>query len=264
MKKKYFFFDIDGTLTDRTTGIIVPSALEAIQKLQAAGHFVSLATGRAFYKAEKFRKLYDREFPNMVCNGGHGIFYQGALRENKPIDYEKSLAIYRQAIDLGYGVYVALDDSDKVYANSFRFFEQSGIRKEKTTYIIDEDFDPANYDKIYKLYLSIPAEEEERLTLRDTVGHMRFESEYLMFQPDAKKDGILRMLEYVGGNPEDVIVFGDDTNDVNMFDERFYKVAVGNACDSLKEQADFIAEKNIEDGIYKACEAHGWFQAVDA
>lgn len=26
MEKKYFFFDIDGTLTDRSTGKIVPSA----------------------------------------------------------------------------------------------------------------------------------------------------------------------------------------------------------------------------------------------
>ena len=33
LDKKYFFFDIDGTLTDRTTGLIVPSAREAVRKL---------------------------------------------------------------------------------------------------------------------------------------------------------------------------------------------------------------------------------------
>ncbi len=32
MDKKYFFFDIDGTLTDIKTGIPVPSALETIKK----------------------------------------------------------------------------------------------------------------------------------------------------------------------------------------------------------------------------------------
>lgn len=257
MDKKYFFFDIDGTLTDNQTKQIVPSAAQAIKKLQEAGHFVSIATGRAYYKAEPFRA--EHGFANMVCNGGHGIFYHGKLQENRPIDYEKSLAIYRQALELGYGVLVALDDSEKVYANSFRFYDQVGIRKEPTKYIIDENFDPAKEPAIYKMYISIPKEEEGKLTLKDTVGNLRFVPEYLMFQPDEKKDGIYRMLEYAGGDEKDVIVFGDDYNDLCMFDDKFYCVAMGNACDALKEKADYIAEKNVEDGIYKACEAHGWF-----
>lgn len=161
MSKKYFFFDIDGTLTDRTTGQIVPSAAEAIRKLKQAGHFVSIATGRAFYKAENFRR--DHGFDHMVCNGGHGIVYEGELRENRPLDYEKAKAVYDQAIALGYG------------------------------------------------------------------------------------------------SPSDVVVFGDDYNDLVMFDEQFYCVAMGNGCDDLKAKADYVAEKNTEDGIYKACEAHGWF-----
>lgn len=54
MEKKYLFFDIDGTLTNRATGEIVPSAKEALQRLEENGHFVAIATGRAHYKAEKF------------------------------------------------------------------------------------------------------------------------------------------------------------------------------------------------------------------
>lgn len=257
MDKKYFFFDIDGTLTDNATKEVVPSALEAVKKLQEAGHFVSVATGRANYKAEPFRAKYG--FPNMVCNGGHGIYYDGALRENSPIDYDKALAVYRQAKELGYGVLAAISDSPEVYADSFQFYETAGIRKEPTVYIVDENFDPAEKEAIYKLYVAIPEEEEERLTLKDTLGHLRFQKEYLMFQADEKKDGILKMLKYAGGRPEDVVVFGDDYNDLCMFDEKFYCVAMGNACDALKEKADFVADKNVEDGIYKACEKHGWF-----
>lgn len=257
MDKKYFFFDIDGTLTVRETGVIVPSADEAIRKLKAAGHFVSIATGRAFYKAEKFR--VHTAFDHMVCNGGHGIVYEGTLRENRPLELAACKAIYQQALDLGYGALVALDDSQKVYARDFSFIEQCGTRKEPTTYIIDEDFTLDDVDAVYKMYISIPAEEEDRLTLKDTVGHMRFVETYLMFQPDDKKNGILRMLDYAGGKPEDVVVFGDDYNDLVMFDEQFYCVAMGNGCDELKAKADFVAEANVEDGIYKACEKHGWF-----
>lgn len=258
MSKKYFFFDIDGTLTDRTTNKPVPSAFEAVKKLQEAGHFTALATGRAFYKAEGFRT--DSPFENMVCNGGHGIVYENELKENRPLDYDKALALYRQARELGYGAACAMDDSKKVYCPDFLFHEQAGKRKEPTTYIIDEEFDPADHDAIYKMYISIPKEDEDKLTLKDTLGYLRFEPEYLMFQPDEKKEGILRMLEYAGGTPEDVVVFGDDYNDLCMFDEQFYKVAMGNGCQELKDKADYVALKNTEDGIYKACLEHGWIR----
>ena len=65
---KYIFFDIDGTLTDNTTGKIVPSAQEALDKLQENGNFVAIATGRAYYKAKNFLK--EVGLNNMVCNGG--------------------------------------------------------------------------------------------------------------------------------------------------------------------------------------------------
>ena len=71
MGRKFFFFDIDGTLTDRKTGLIVPSAAEALQKLREAGHFVAINTGRAHYKARKF--FDENGFENMVCNGGMAI-----------------------------------------------------------------------------------------------------------------------------------------------------------------------------------------------
>ena len=258
MKRKYIFFDIDGTLTDLVTGKIVPSALEAVNRLKAPGHFVSICSGRALYKAEAFRSAHG--FDHMVCNGGHGIVLDGKVLENEPIDFQKALAIYREARSLGYGVLVAVDDSKKVYAQDFRFIEQAGERLEPTVYVIDKEFDPEMAPAIFKMYISIPKEKESELTLKDTVGNLRFKPEYLMFQHDDKKRGILRMLELVGGNPEDVVVFGDDTNDLAMFDPRFFCVAMGNARDEeLLRRADLVAPRNLEDGIYRTCEEMGWF-----
>ncbi len=261
MKRKYFFFDIDGTLTDRATGKMVPSAAEAVKKLQAAGHFVSIATGRAFYKAEAFRKT--SPFENMVCNGGHGLVVAGELRENRPLELEKAKAVAREAEALGYGVLFTLDDSTRVYTKDFRFYEQAGLRREPTVYIIDPDLDLEKLDPIWKMYISIPEAEEGRLSTLNTLGHLRFHPPYLMFQPDEKREGILRMLEeYTEGKPEDVVVFGDDYNDLCMFDPRFFGVAMGNACEALKEKADYVTRANVEDGIYAACESQGWFEPV--
>ena len=54
MHRKYFFFDIDGTLTDDATHLVVPSALRTLHALKQQGHFVAIATGRAHYKAVSF------------------------------------------------------------------------------------------------------------------------------------------------------------------------------------------------------------------
>ena len=254
--RKFFFFDIDGTLTDRTKHEIVPSALKALELLQKKGHFVALATGRAHYKAIHFMREIGLE--NMVCNGGKGLVLNGRLVENEPLDYLKCKAIVQQAGQLGYGVLLAYDDSKHVYARDLLFLKQAGYRKEPTVYHINGNDDISHHDQIYKMYISIPQSQEAALTLKDTVGHMRFEKEYLMFQGDDKKAGILRMMQLLNHHPKDVVVFGDDTNDLDMFSGNWYSIAMGNACMELKEIASEITEKNIEDGIYKACLRHGW------
>lgn len=260
MNKKYFFFDIDGTLTDRKTGKIVPSAQEALNKLQEAGHFVAIATGRAHYKAIGFMQSVG--LSNMVCSGGKALVIDHKLVHNIPLDLKKAKAIVKEAQSLGYGILLMLDDSIDVYSKNDLFRQQVGERKEPTNYIIDENLDYENLDAIYKIYLSIPREKEDELTLKDTLGNLRFVEEYLMFQYDEKHQGILDMIEQIDGNVKDVVVFGDDYNDLCMFDPMWTSVAMGNACDALKEKASFVAEANVEDGIYKICESKGWFKSV--
>ncbi|MDD4508037.1 MAG: HAD family hydrolase [Eubacteriaceae bacterium] len=260
MNKKFFFFDIDGTLTDRNTGKIVPSAALALQKLRDAGHFVALATGRAQYKARPFFEA--NGFDNMVCSGGNGIVMDKKIIENIPLDFDQARALYDEVLAAGYGALVAEDDSKKVYTRNFDFYDQVGGRREPTTYIIDEAYDPGKRGVIYKMYLSVPEGEENRLPILKKMGWLRFEPEYIIIQPDAKQKGILRMLELSGGSPKDTVVFGDDTNDLVMFLDDFYKVAMGNGCDALKARADEVAPANVEDGIYKVCEKNGWMEPV--
>lgn len=256
MHKKYFFFDIDGTLTDRQTNEVVPSAQETLRKLQEKGHFVAIATGRAHYKARGF--MEEVGLHDMVCCGGGGLVINDRLIRNTPLDLEKSKAILKEATDLGYGALLMLDDSIKCYAKDDLFRQQVGERQEPTEYIIDPNLDYEALDVIYKMYFSIPKEEENRLSLKDTLGNLRFKPEYLMYQYDAKHQGIVEMMEALEAPLEDVVVFGDDYNDAVMFDPQWTSIAMGNACEELKEKADFVTKANVEDGIAYACQTFGW------
>lgn len=258
MEKKYFFFDIDGTLTNKKTKEVIPSALKTLKLLQQQGHFVAIATGRAHYKAIHF--MQEVGLVNMVCNGGHGIVINEKLVENAPLDFDKSIAIINQAKELGYGVLVAPYDNPEVYGSDLLFLKQAGFRKEPTTYHFDTKYDFEDFEDIYKFYISIPANAEKQLTLKDQVGNLRFEEEYLMFQPDCKKAGIKRMMTLLEANEKDVVVFGDDYNDIDMFSNDWYSIAMGNACDALKEIASEVTEANVDDGIYKVCLRHGWIR----
>ena len=79
-----------------------------------------------------------------------------------------------------------------------------------------------------------------------------------MYQYDEKDEGIRRMMRVLGRDIADVVVFGDDTNDLVMFRPEWFSVAMGNACQALKDRADFVTKRNVEDGIWYACEHFGW------
>ena len=174
------------------------------------------------------------------------------------MDLEQAKAVAKQADQLGYGILFMLDDSITVYMKDNRFIDQVGQRQEPTEYILDPSLDIDSLESILKMYISIPREKEEALTLKDTLGNLRFVEEYLMFQYDEKHQGILDMMKHVQGPLKDVVVFGDDTNDLVMFDKQWTSIAMGNACQELKEKADIVADTNVNDGIYKVCKEKGW------
>ena len=51
---------------------------------------------------------------------------------------------------------------------------------------------------------------------------------------------------------KDVVVFGDDFNDLVMFDKRWFSIAMGNASQVAKETAEYVTTHIHEDGVLNA------------
>lgn len=66
-----------------------------------------------------------------------------------------------------------------------------------------------------------------------------------------KDQAIKELIKITGHNLEDLIVFGDNTNDIKMFKISYEAIAVKNAKDELKKYADKIIGLNEEDSVVK-------------
>ena len=71
-------------------------------------------------------------------------------------------------------------------------------------------------DNLVRLKDDVECSTTDFITLKE-IGHLRFEKDYLIIQHDDKKRGIIELMEYLNAPLEDVVVFGDDTNDLIEF-----------------------------------------------
>ena len=64
-----------------------------------------------------------------------------------------------------------------------------------------------------------------------------------------KHSGLSYVLDCLGLQPEQSAAFGDADNDIDMIRFAGAGIAMENASESLKAQADFITKTNDEDGV---------------
>ena len=86
----------------------------------------------------------------------------------------------------------------------------------------------------------------------------RYTPGYIFVEPCEKAVGIRKMVEMVGGNVKDVVVFGDARNDLSMFVPEWTSIAMGNAVPELKARATYVTDPVDRDGLYNACRHFGW------
>ena len=113
-RKRYFFFDIDGTLAVGNPGRYIPkSAKDAIEKLESQGHFCAIATGRS--QAMAFDYCQEIGFKNMVSDGGNGITIDNKLIKIDPLERESVVKLLEECDEKGFAWAISYDNSKVRY-----------------------------------------------------------------------------------------------------------------------------------------------------
>ena len=88
--------------------------------------------------------------------------------------------------------------------------------------------------------------------------HVWFRADTMLIEPIHKEHGIKELQRRFAIPDEDIVVFGDGMNDRTMFRPEWFSIAMGNACQDLKDIANYVTDSNVDDGIKNACEHFGW------
>ncbi|MCD8089903.1 MAG: Cof-type HAD-IIB family hydrolase [Clostridiales bacterium] len=256
MKKKYFFFDIDGTLAVGRPGkqYIPASAKAALKKLEEQGHFICIATGRS--QAMAYDYMQQLGFKNMVSDGGNGLTINNRLLGIKPLDYDKCAALIEECTSKNIPWGFSPENSKIRLAPDESFFNATHDIYMETRVV--KNLNIKDYPQIFKVNVACFPGEEEKIEALKSLPWCRGHKEYLFVEPADKAAGIKAMVDYLGGDFGDVVVFGDGKNDLNMFKPEWTSIAMGNAIDEVKQKASYITANAEDDGIYKACRRFSW------
>lgn len=254
-ERKYFFFDYDGTLRSRAQNRVPESAQRAIELLRSRGHFVGLATGRLQVNAMELAQ--PTGIRSMVADGGNSVTVDGRLEWMVGMPLAACRAYLRRLDAAGVPWAVTVRNENVRLARDGRF-----SRLVDDTYMntrIDADLDIDALACIYKIFVPFRPGEEAGVDFGG-VTWARYCDANIICEPTDKAVGIKKLMDIMHAPYGDAVVFGDGDNDLSMFRAEWTSIAMGNAIDSLKARADYVAPHIDDDGILRACERLGFIE----
>ena len=261
---KALFFDLDGTLLDSNKKIPA-SAAEALMAARARGVKVFVCTGRSL-RVEKMlgwtteMQLFDG---GVYCNGAC-ICLNGETRYVfiKP----EAVRAVLDEVSRYEGVHVSLNGEGAEHAFNFDPPESMmgpwGMKPEDIHPLDDAAISHCTkmlifYRELVNSTRKLPEDLFPRLQARcGDLATMYLTDQgatvQIVSRESSKRVGIEKVRKALGIQPEELAVFGDDLNDLEMISAYPVSVAMGNAVEEVKSVAKYVTLDNDEGGIAHA------------
>ena len=265
------FFDIDGTLlTDHRT--VSKSTILAINQLKARGILVGLATGRDPRFILQYMASLGLDMA--VAYNGQYVFTRDEVVFSQPIEKEDidKMIVYAEKFqrDLSFGTALGVVGSGIMSMGTGNFaYRFSRMVPEVCAGFVNFIFNhiirivrPQNKGSfnhlitqpIYQMMLLTMEKEAQRLAEYFPQLTFTRSSPYatdIICKGNSKLIGIKRLGDFYHFSTDEVMVFGDSNNDIEMLGEVRYSVAMKNGTKQAKQVASYITDTNNKDGIYK-------------
>lgn len=276
MDKKLIFLDIDGTLV---FAMKAPSVLvtQAVQRARKNGHKVFLCTGRNM--AIIGEDIKSVGFDGIIASaGGHvetenQVLFDSILPEEI---IQECLSIFHT-----YGMYCRIESIEGIYTDpqmeellqavdpDKTNSELIRMQKEIEAGIAIQPYDQYPQNGAYKICFTatnLDAIEKTKKYLGERFHYVVYPyvNSSSCFNGEIIKKGIDKgkgmelICRYYNRDRKDTVAFGDSMNDYEMMKASGISVAMGNACEELKNMADYICRDVWEDGIYYGFQKMGF------
>lgn len=253
--------DVDGTLVTEKK-VLTDRTIAAVKALREHGIRFALTSGRPPRGMEMLIEPLDVDTAIAGFNGGAMVKPDLSVIEEKTLDPD----IARKAIAL-----IKEHKMDAWLYTTHQWFvgdrKAPHVDREAWTVkfepeVVDE-FADIDLDHAVKIVgvsddkaLVEKAEKDAQAAFGDHVSASRSQSYYLdITHPDANKGVVVETLAEMLSIPmQEIATIGDMPNDVLMFRKGGFSIAMGNAGDDVKRQADAVTDGYNDEGFAKAVE----------
>lgn len=268
IKYKLICIDMDETLLNKEHEVSERNK-DVIKKAHAKGIHIVVSTGRGFANAEEFSKLIGVKSPVIASNGAiirgidkNQIIYKSYFDTR---DCTRILDIFKK-----YKIKPYFSTPEKNYTGNLKMkilSERAKLCNKKLRKIKLE------YVPFYKHWTKVFEQEKDNMvkceikcrdnvkinSIRKELQELKeFEVVSFSARIEITKKGISKgkavekLARYYGIEREEIIAIGDSENDLSMIKYAGVGIAMGNAIEKLKENADYVTDTNDNDGVAKA------------
>lgn len=259
MKHKIVFFDMDGTVYQTANDVIQESTLAAIDRLKNAGYLVAAATGRPLNLMKQILDQVSFDY-YVLINGGYILDKNFNLIYESPMESADVQDLVDLANDNSLGLMFHFGDSSQIYNSFYPVYNFAKYTNSLEGLFYDTT---QSFHKRHNAYQTIVITKspdivqnfiEEHPGLRlDLINIKTGGLAYDVFNANNDKaHGIEMILEREGLNWDDVIAFGDSTNDIVMLEKAGLGIAMGDASDQVKAAANESTTSVFNNGVFNA------------